>query len=66
MHRLTYRRTNHNNLHVCAYHEGGTISTLSNGGNRATRPVPHPSRVGATLPAAPVPILSEIVHPHYT
>ncbi len=27
IHQLTYRRTNHHNIHVCGYKEEGTITT---------------------------------------
>ena len=54
LHRLTYRCTNHENLPIRGYREEGTTS---NGGNRATRPVPRPSKAGAALRATPVPTL---------
>ncbi|TMQ29980.1 MAG: hypothetical protein E6K65_07110 [Nitrospirae bacterium] len=52
-HRLTYRRTNHENLQVRGHNEEGTPSTLSNGGNQATRPVSRPSKPGAARLTAP-------------
>jgi xylulose-5-phosphate/fructose-6-phosphate phosphoketolase len=35
IHRLTYRRTNHDNLHVRGYKEEGTITTASFGRRNA-------------------------------
>ena len=41
IHRLTYRRTNHKNLHVRGYKEEGTIThAVRHGGDERPRPVP--------------------------
>ncbi len=51
IHRLTYRRTNHGNLHVRGYKEEGTTTHAVRHG-RAERPRPLPSGGGRHRPAA--------------
>ena len=51
IHRLTYRRTNHDNLHVRGYKEEGTTTTPVRHGD-AQRPRPLPPRHGRHRPRA--------------
>ncbi len=51
IHRLTYRRTNHDNLHVRGYKEEGTTTTPVRHGD-AERPRPLPPRDGRDRPRA--------------
>ena len=51
IHRLTYRRTNHANLHVRGYKEEGTTTTPVRHGD-AQRPRPVPPRDGRDRPGA--------------
>jgi hypothetical protein len=49
IHRLTYRRTNHRNLHVRGYKEEGTTTTAPEGGRWCVRPRPASFSQGAAF-----------------